>query len=468
MLKRNVSDRMNDEFNRYCINANMPFAVDLIGSRGCYLRTADGQQILDFAGYYGSKLLGHNHPGLETSEFQKRLLVAAINKTPNPDFLTTECLDFYRLVFSLAPRSMAASNGLEVYAVNSGAEVVENMLKYLISRFNSSRRSNTGKRRLISFERSFHGRTVFSLSITNVNKTVMTRDFHPLFTDNIRVPFPAAIHHGLDAGEVEQFNRDQTERSLAAIDEVIRRYPGETAAVILEPIQSAGGHNIASAEFYPALSELLHDRGVFLGVDEVQTGMGATGRLFFVDHIEMPHPPQALVVAKKMAVGVLYMLDHLEDQGVLDSTWGGGLVDMVRFLGEYEVVRRESLVNHAAEMGSRLNAGLRVMEERYPDVLFNARGLGLMQGFTVLPSDTSEARDLLLKIALHEKLLLMLGAGTGAVRLRPMLTTDATDVDRFLNILEEVILEFRRRRPRTLTSRIPERTAKSAAALLGT
>lgn len=467
MLQTEISDRLNAEFNRYCINDNMPFAVDLPNSHGSFLRTLDGQDIFDFAGYYGSKLLGHNHSGLDDPVFQQRLLTAALNKTPNPDFLTTDCLEFYRLVFSLAPDSMAQSTNLEVYAVNSGAEVVENMLKYLISKYNRQRRTHPGKRRLISFENSFHGRTVFSLSITNTNKAVMTRDFHPLFSDNIRVPFPAAIHYGLDVTEMQRFNAARMEEALRTIETAIRIHPDETVAVILEPIQSAGGHHMAPMEFFPALSELLHRYGVFLGVDEVQTGMGGTGKRFFMDHVVLPHPPQALVVAKKMAVGVLYMLDHLEDKGVLDSTWGGSLVDMVRFLQEYEIVKRDDLIEAVAANGDRLLAGLRSLEDRYPDVLFNTRGLGYLAGFTVLPSDTPEARNLLIDTALNEHRLLMLPAGSSSVRLRPTLSTRLEEIEQFLDVLERTIISFRSKRDGDLTSRIPERRKGNGSVLLG-
>ena len=218
--------------------------------------------------------------------------------------------------------------------------------------------------------------------------------------------------------------------------------------MVAEPIQSAGGHNVPLPRFFEELSTLTWDHGVYLGFDEVQTGLGGTGKTYYVDHLDLPHPPQALVVAKKFGVGVLYMLDHLIDVGVLDSTWGGPLVDMVRARQEIRIMKRERLIERTARLGKMLTAGLLDLEKRYPDCIINARGLGFVQGFTVLPAHTGKARDLLLDIALRKYLLLMLEAGKSAVRLRPNLSTSRADVERFLGMLEQSLKQFRKERPR--------------------
>jgi L-lysine 6-transaminase len=142
------------------------------------------------------------------------------------------------------------------------------------------------------------------------------------------------------------------------------------------------------------------------------------------------------------------MLDHLVDVGVLDSTWGGPLVDMVRATREIGIMKRERLIEETARLGKVLTAGLLDVEKRYPDCLINVRGLGFVQGFTVLPAHTGAARDLLLKIALRQYLLLMLDAGKSSVRLRPNLSTSRADVERFLSVLEQCLKRLRRERPR--------------------
>src|ERR1700733_8833261 len=132
------SRAMLEELGRYVVADPYPFAVDLEKCHGSWLATVGGKEIFDWAGYFGSKLIAHNHPGLSEPEYVKRLVIAANNKTANPDFLTPECLDYYRLLHELAPACMKHPR-LEVYTVNSGAEAVENMMKYFINLHHAQR-----------------------------------------------------------------------------------------------------------------------------------------------------------------------------------------------------------------------------------------------------------------------------------------------------------------------------------------
>ena len=184
------------EMQRYVVYHPWPFAVDLAQCRGMSLATMDGQTIFDWAGYYGSKLIGHNHPRLQEPDYLHSLTLAANNKVANPDFLTPECLAYYRLLHRLCPASMRSSESREVYAVNSGAEAVENMLKYLLSWHNAKRQrggySRSSTRRFLYFDQAFHGRTVYALQVTQTLDPVATQDFHGLAASgNIKVPFPA-------------------------------------------------------------------------------------------------------------------------------------------------------------------------------------------------------------------------------------------------------------------------------------
>ena len=162
-----------------------------------WLATIDGQRLFDWAGYYASKLLGHNHPRLLEPDYIRRLVTAANNKIANPDFLTLECLEYYELLYSLAPVCMR-NEQLEVYALNSGAEAVENMLKYFIVLKNrkllqAGRQSGT--HRLIYFDQAFHGRTVYTLNVTELSHDpIATKDFHGFAPGNVQVAFPGHRH----------------------------------------------------------------------------------------------------------------------------------------------------------------------------------------------------------------------------------------------------------------------------------
>jgi len=427
------SQAMIAEMQRYVVYHPWPFAVELAKCSGMSLATVDGQTIFDWAGYYGSKLIGHNHPRLQEPDYLKSLTLAANNKVANPDFLTAECLAYYRLLHRLSPQSMKASESREVYAVNSGAEAVENMLKYLLSWHNAKRQkrgghSGSSNRRFLYFDQAFHGRTVYALQVTQTLDPVATQDFHGLAASgNIKVPFPA-----IDTDAPPAENDARTRQSLELIESILSQMGHEIVGIIVEPIQGAGGQRTAQPAWFRGLSTLCQKYDVGFGVDEVQTSAGPTGTLFAIDQFELPYPPHAVAVGKKFAVGALFMREPLADIGVLDSTWGGNLADMVRFCQEWKVVEDEKLIEAAASGGEHLASGLRELQKRFPETIRNVRGMGLYQGFTVSPPGR---RGRLTEIALQEHDLLLLGAGADSIRTRPNLSVTPAEIDRFLELL---------------------------------
>lgn len=417
------SEEMLAELSRYVIADPYPFVLDLTKCHGMRLVTIDGQEVFDWAGYYGSKLLSHNHPRLAEPEYLSRLATAANNKIANPDFLTSDCLDYYRLLYSLSPRCMK-DDRLEVYVVNSGAEAVENMMKYLIN-LHHYKLLDAGKtvatHRFIYFDQAFHGRTVFALNITQMaHAPVITKNYHGLVSGNLRLRFPA-FHTEQSAA----WNNDQMEKSLADVEYALRTYGDEVAGIIVEPIQGAGGHRIAMPEFFRSVSDLANRYQVFLGFDEVQTAGGQTGTFFTVDQFNLPYPPQAVATGKKLGNGVIYMLYPMKDRGVLDSTWGGSLTDMVRFVQEMKAVHEERLMDQVPVKTAQLVDGLTELSKNFSHLLFNVRGLGLYQGFTMRKR---ELRNELLDAALETEDMLLLGAGNSSIRLRPMLDVTHEDI----------------------------------------
>lgn len=423
-----VSKALLDEMAKYVVAEPYPFALDLAKGHGMWLVTLDGQELFDWAGYYGSKLIGHNHPGLYEPSYVERLVVAANNKIANPDFLTPECVAYYRMLHRVAPLSMRGKD-LEVYTVNSGAEAVENMMKYLVSRFNVNRLKQSKvitNRRFLYFDRAFHGRTVYALGVTQTMNEVATKDFHGLTSGgNLKLPFPA-----FDSGASHSENLRNAMRALEQVETALQLMANEVVSIILEPIQGAGGHRVALPEFFRGLSELAHQYDVQLAFDEVQTGLGATGKMFAIDHFDLPFAPAALATGKKFGNGVLYMASPLEDVGVLDSTWGGTLADMVRVVREMEIVEQEGLVARAAENGAYLAQVLHELTHRFSFVS-NVRGLGLYQGFSL---DTPERKSALISEALRQGLLL-LGAGNRSIRTRPNLSVTREEIEQFGEML---------------------------------
>ncbi len=425
------SREMIKELEHYVVATPMPFVLDLAKCHGMWLATVDGQELFDWAGYYASKLVGHNHPLLYERDYLERLSRAANNKTANPDFLTPECLQYYKLLYQLAPVCMRNPR-LEVYVVNSGAEAVENMMKYFINlhlQKHQQKKRSTAMRKFIYFDQAFHGRTVFALNVTRVSHDpLITRDFQGFHHGNYRIPFPA-----IDTFQTDSENQARINESLDVVEDILKRDAENVVGIILEPLQGAGGHRLALPEFYRRLSRLAYDFDISLGYDEVQTAGGQTGTFFAIDQFELPHPPHAVAAAKKLGCGVVYMLHPMVDRGLLDSTWGGTLADMVRFVQEMKIVRQERLIELVPEKTERLVRHLNALAGRFPALMRNVRGLGLYQGFSLAKP---ELKSKLIEVSLQQEQMLLLGAATDSIRLRPSLSVTLDDIDLFAQKLE--------------------------------
>ena len=243
---------------------------------------------------------------------------------------------------------------------------------------------------------------------------------------NIKLPFPA--YH---SDSTDEENEARAVEVLKQLEALLQGMSEEIVGIVVEPIQGAGGQRVTVPSFFQGLSHLAHQYGVALCFDEVQTGGGATGAMWAIDQFGLPHPPTAVATGKKFGNGAVYMIEPLEDVGVLDSTWGGSLADMVRVVREMEIVTEEGLVERAATTGAYLAAGLSDLVHRY-EFAENVRGMGLYQGFSL---DTAERKRALIGAALQEEDLLLLGAGRRSIRTRPNLSVTEADVDLFLQKL---------------------------------
>jgi L-lysine 6-transaminase len=195
--------------------------------------------------------------------------------------------------------------------------------------------------------------------------------------------------------------------------------------MIIEPIQGAGGHRMTYPYFFQELSKITYENGIFLGFDEVQTAGGQTGQMFMSDSFNLPYPPQGIATGKKFANGVIYMYNPMQDLGILDSTWGGNLADMVRFCQEMKIVEREGLLTQVLQKTEFLLQGLYALKEKHPEKMGNIRGMGLYQGFSLkVPAKQNAFID----YALEKENLLLLEAGTDTIRLRPALDVTLPDI----------------------------------------
>jgi 4-aminobutyrate aminotransferase len=400
--------------------------------RGALIEDVDGNTFLDFAAGIAVVSTGHCHPEV----------VAAIQKQA-AELIHMSGTDFYYPgLVELAQRLAAIAPGSEakrVYFGNSGTEAVEAALKLA--------RYHTRRDKIIAFYGCFHGRTMGALSLT-ASKTAQRKGFGALLSGVIHVPFPNTYRgsHGIPPEHAVAGCLEYIE------GEVFKRLadPEEVAAIFIEPIQGEGGYTPAPAEFLQGLQRLCRKHGILLVADEVQSGMGRTGRWWAVEHADIE--PDIICVAKGVAsgmpLGAIVARANVMNwkPGAHASTFGGNPVCIAAALATMNLLERQYIEN-ARRMGEcifRQTAGWR---ERYRTV-GDVRGKGLMIGIEFVRDQRTkekapEVRNRVVQLA-FEKGLLVLGAGENSLRLSPPLIVDEEQADYALRTLDACIREAER------------------------
>ncbi|NUR90692.1 MAG: L-lysine 6-transaminase, partial [Nonomuraea sp.] len=317
-----------------------------------------------------------------------------------------------------------------LFFVEGGALAVENALKTAFD-WKSRRNEAAGRSRdlgtqVMHLTRAFHGRSGYTLSLTNTEPGKTDR--FPKF-DWPRIETPA-VHLG-NVVEAEA-------RALAQARAAFEANPHDIACFIAEPIQGEGGDNHLRPEFLQAMQALCHEYDALFVLDEVQTGGGTTGTPWAYQQLGLA--PDIVAFAKKVQVGGIMAgrrVDLVPDNvfqvsGRINSTWGGGLVDMVRSRGILEIIERDELIPRAGRLGTRLLEGLAKLQAEHPETVSSARGRGLMAAFD-LP-DTG-ARDALVTRLRERAGVLVLPCGQRSVRLRPALNLAEEDLERGLTAI---------------------------------
>lgn len=404
-----------------CTSPSYTRVYPLVAARGsgAVIEDVDGNLFLDFTAGIAVTAAGHCHPHV----------VAAIHDQAN-QLLHMSGTDFYyQPQIDLAERLAAAGpwpGRRRVFFTNSGAEAVEAALKLA--------RWHTGRPRVLAFFGGFHGRTYGALSLSG-SKLVHRRGFAPLVPEIHHVPFPHNCGGCASAAGC---------RCVADIEETVFRRtapPDEVAAVFVEPVQGEGGYHVPPAGFLPALRALCDRHGILLVADEVQSGMGRTGKLFAIEHWGVQPDIVCLAkgIASGMPLGAMIARAEVMDwpPGSHASTFGGNPVSCRAALATLDLLEAGYTAN-AAERGEQLRQGLRRLQADRP-TLAAVRGLGLMTAVDVVsghdpsvPDPTG--RDALIQAA-FERGLLLLGCGESGVRFCPPLCVTAAQVDRALEVL---------------------------------
>jgi len=400
--------------------------------RGAMVEDVDGNTFLDFAAGIAVVATGHCHP----------TVVAAIQKQA-AELIHMSCTDFYypgmvELAEKLAS-IMPGSGAKRVYFGNSGTEAIEAAMKLA--------RYHTRRDKFIAFHGCFHGRTLGSLSLT-ASKAVQRKRFGALLGGVFHTPYPNT-YRGAYGVRPENAAAD----ALAHIeDELFKRIvdPEEVAAIFVEPIQGEGGYVVAPAEFLQGLQRLCRRHGILLVVDEVQSGMGRTGKWWGSDHSRIE--PDMICTAKGIASG-MPLGAVIAKSGVMDwapgahaSTFGGNPVAIAAALATFDVLR-DGAIENAADVGEFIFRRTADWTERHKSV-GNIRGKGLMMGIELVRDQkTKEKAPELRNRVIHsafEKGLLILGAGENSLRLAPPLITDEEQADFAVRTLDACIGEAER------------------------
>jgi L-lysine 6-transaminase len=422
--------------SRHMLVEGFDVILDMDRSQGCwFVDQRTGDRYLDFFAMYASMAVGYNHPRLVAARGELGRL--AVNKPSNSDVYTTAMAEFVETFSRIAmPADLP-----HAFFISGGALAVENALKtafdWKVRKNHAAGIEGDPGSQVIHFRQAFHGRTGYTLSLTNTADPRKTK-FFPKFNwpriINPKITFP------LDAENLARLKALE-EEALWDIRQAIAQRGEDIAALIIEPVQGEGGDNHFRREFFQALRRICDEHAIMLIFDEVQTGVGLTGRFWAFEHFGVR--PDLMAFGKKTQVCGMLASHRVEDvcchvfkeRSRLNSTFGGNLVDMARCSHILRIIEEENLVENARCQGERLLSGVQQLAADFPEVISNPRGLGLMCAFDAPDSRT---RDQLVKAFFREKLLLV-GCGSRSIRFRPHLIVSAGEIEQGLAIIRAIM-----------------------------
>ncbi|HEX5734804.1 MAG TPA: acetyl ornithine aminotransferase family protein [Blastocatellia bacterium] len=400
---------------------------------GAMIEDVDGNIFLDFNAGVAVAALGHAHPEITEVITEQAKLFTHISGT---DY-------YYPQQTELAEKLAAITPGdfdKKFHYGNSGAEAMEGALKAAIY--------STGRDKFLAFRGSFHGRTFATLSLTS-SRAAQRRGFGVQALDVTHVPYANPIRFPLERRSNESVGR----RVARYIEQTIFRTtvpPEDCAAIIVEPIQGEGGYVVPDPDFFPELRRICDEHGILLIVDEVQSGVGRTGKMWAIEHFGVV--PDMMCMAKAIGGGIpLGVTLAREDLmrwhvGAHASTFGGNPVAIAAALKTFEILEK-GVMDNAARMGRFMLERLEEMKEKF-DAIVDVRGLGLMVGVE-LARDTeyfepwTELRDQVVLECFYRGLVIQ-GAGESAIRFSPPLIIDHDQVDFALATFEDVLTQLTR------------------------
>jgi L-lysine 6-transaminase len=425
--------------SKHILADGFDLTFDMEKSEGVYIYDSKNKRrLLDFFTCFASVPLGYNHPKmLGDDAFTKSLMLAALTNPSNSDIYTEQYAQFID-TFS----RVGIPNYLpHAFFVAGGGLAIENALKAAMDwkvqkNFAKGHKTEKGFK-VLHFEQAFHGRTGYTLSLTNTSpaKTKWFAKFDWPRVSNPTMQFPQNETNLQDV-----ISREAA--SVAQIKQAFAENSDEICAIIIEPIQSEGGDNHFRVEFMRQLRQLADENDAMLIYDEIQTGVGLTGKFWCHQHFGADAQPDIIAFGKKMQVcGILAgkRIDEIEGNvfrvsSRINSTWGGNLTDMVRSSKIMEIMEEDNLCDNAANMGAYLQQQLVKLSEKH-GIVNNVRGKGLLTAFD-FPDQAH--RDKFIQLGLEHNVM-FLGCSDTTIRFRPALTMDKTHIDEGLDVMQKII-----------------------------
>lgn len=425
--------------SKHMLADGFDMVIDLKKSQGSYIYDSRyGKRFLDFFSFFGSSALGMNHPKLTTPEFMEKLAYIAVNKPSNSDVYSVEMAEFVETFGNLVQPAYLPY----AFFIDGGALAVENALKTAIDwkvRKNFAKGYTTEKgHQIIHFRHSFHGRSGYTMSLTNTDPT--KTNYFPKFKwpriHNPAIKFPLTEEHLAQVKEEEKM-------ALQQVKEAIINNRDDIAGLIIEPIQAEGGDNHFRIEFLQALRTICDESEILLIFDEVQSGMGLTGKLWAHEHFVQP---DLMSFGKKTHICGFMAGNRIDDildnvfkkASRINSTFGGNLVDMVRSKRIIEIIHEDNLVENSRVQGEYLLTKIQEMSLEFPRQVSNPRGRGLMAAFDL---DTAQNRNQLIDKA-YEEGLILIGCGDRSIRFRTPLTIKQEELNEGLGIIRKAVKEL--------------------------
>ncbi|WP_090881030.1 L-lysine 6-transaminase [Pedobacter rhizosphaerae] len=433
------ADRVNESLSKHILADGFDLTYDIERSQGAYIYDAKyNRNLLDFFTCFASVPLGYNHPKMVNDEaFKKNLLAAAMANPSNSDVYTQQYAQFVETFGKIGIPDYLP----HAFFIAGGALAVENAIKVAMDwkvqkNFRKGYTEEKGFK-VLHFEKAFHGRTGYTLSLTNTlpDKTKWYAKFDWPRVSIPEVKFPLQGNNLAHAISTE-------EASIAQIKQAFADNKDDICAIIIEPIQSEGGDNHLREEFLIQLKTLADENEAFLIYDEVQTGVGLTGKFWCHQHFSERARPDIVAFGKKMQVcGILvgHKVDEIETNvfkvpSRINSTWGGNLVDMVRSTQILQIIEEDQLCHQAAKTGAYLKENLDGLSQKF-DLMSNVRGKGLLCSFDFPNKDL---RNKFIAKGLEHNVM-FLGCGNHTIRFRPALCIEEKHIDEGLTVMEKIL-----------------------------